>query len=76
MQLGEVAVSYQKVHFTNVAYDSESDIITLQLSVKIRPAIRLWTEATLEFLTILELEEFEQPAEENSADHPPVSFYC
>ena len=76
MQFAEVALSYQKVDFTHVAYDSESDIITLQTSVKIRPAFRLWTEATLEFLTILELEEFEQPDEENSADHPQVSFYC
>ena len=55
MQLAEVALSYQKVDFTHVAYDS---------------AFRLWTEATLEFLTILELEEFELPAGEISVDHP------
>lgn len=69
-QFAEVALNYQKVDFTHVAYDSECDIITLQISVKIRPALRLWTEATLEFLTILELEDFEPLAEEISPEHP------
>lgn len=58
-QFAETVLNYQRVVFKQISYDEKTDIITLHMSVYVKPFIRFWTEAELEFLTLLELEDYE-----------------
>eukprot|EP00850_Spirogloea_muscicola_P004620 SM000020S05970 [mRNA] locus=s20:111573:112827:- [translate_table: standard] len=60
-QFANLAVRYQRVEFEQVLYDAEADAITLHMKVYVRPWHFFWRESILEFLCLLELEDFTPP---------------
>eukprot|EP00850_Spirogloea_muscicola_P017565 SM000152S01553 [mRNA] locus=s152:251045:252296:+ [translate_table: standard] len=74
-QFANLAVRYQRVEFEQVLYDAEADAITLHMKVYVRPWHFFWRESILEFLCLLELEDFTPPQEDGAgAGRPPKTL--